>query len=121
MPTGRCRPVGRVVHGQGGCDHRRGHLGLHYLVDGGKQGVLARKVVIEGPAGHSHPLDDALDRGSGIAALGEELAGDVYQLLAGRLCLALSQPLDSHSATRTERTWLFSRQAVTIQRREAAA
>jgi len=29
---------------------------------------------------------------------GEQLAGDVDQLLAGRLCLALAQPLDSHPA-----------------------
>ena len=63
-------------HGEcGGHDARRG-VGLHRVVDGAEQRVLAREVVVEGPPGHPRPLDDLLDRRRRVAAFGEQLASD---------------------------------------------
>jgi hypothetical protein len=53
-------------------------------------------VVIQRALRHSGPLDDVLDRGGGIALLGEPLAGDGDEVLAGCFRLAFPKPLDTH-------------------------
>ena len=53
-----------------------------------KQRDLAAEVVVPRALRDPGPLDDVLDRGGGIALLGEPLAGDGDEVLAGGRRLA---------------------------------
>jgi hypothetical protein len=53
-------------------------------------------VVVEGSLRDAGLLDDVLDRGRGVALLGEPLASDVDKELARRFRLACPKSLDGH-------------------------
>ena len=86
----------RFLHREGRGHDAGDRLGLHRVVDGAEQVILAAEVVIEGALGDAGPLDDVVDRGGRIPVFGEQLARDRDQQLTGGLALASPQPLDSH-------------------------
>ncbi len=58
-------------------------LVLEFSEDGDEEVALVLELVIEGAAGHTGFLDDALGGGAGIALGGEEAAGDIKKGAAG--------------------------------------
>jgi hypothetical protein len=82
--------------GERGGHDRRDDIGLDGLVHGAEQRVLAAEVMVQSPLRDTRTLDDVLDRGRRVALVGEPLAGDCDEELAGGFRLAFPQPLDSH-------------------------
>ena len=55
---------------------QRAELDLDRLEDGAEEVLLVLEVVVEGAAGHAGFADEVLGGRVGVAALGEEAAGD---------------------------------------------
>ena len=79
----------RLVDGLGG-------IGLDPFEDGLEQRLLAAEVVVQRALGHPGARDDRVERGVGVAVLGEQVLGDVDQraLGGGGVLLAPAGPWD---------------------------
>ena len=74
---------------------RIAQLGVGALQDGDVQPLLAAEVVVDHALGGAHAIGDLVDAGAGVTAFGELGGGDLEDLGAGALGVALS--LGGHS------------------------